>query len=173
MRRRASWAVLGTSSVLAAVIAAMTFGQPGEPVGIVVPQAGDSGGTTPRTSTVDMIPPLAATIEATVTPVGQVRQMREVRSVAAPAPAKQPVRPKPVAQTRVKKAPPVVPRQRAAPDHAGYRDHWDGWFSTQPKPRHQKPSYRDRDDHRNDHRAEHRAKHRADRGEHYQGRHRR
>lgn len=99
MRRKANWAVLGTSGVLAAIVATMFANQPGSP-GIVVPQAQGTALEVPGTSVADKVflPPVVVTMETTVPPpppaTGPAAKPRPAAPKAkAPAPAAPPQAP--------------------------------------------------------------------------------
>lgn len=120
MRRRLSWAVLGTSGVLAVVVATMAnTGEPEQVASpkIIVPMADDvvidlpqPATTRPSTVFID-VPPVAVTSETVVPAPPPVAAVQP--TVAAPkkaVPTTKPVVPVPVAVPTVK-VPPVVPPQ--------------------------------------------------------------
>jgi hypothetical protein len=92
VRRRLSWAVLGTLSALAAVVAIMmTGGADGLPnAQIIVPQAENTEIAMPRQSTVDIpvVPYAAATTEiSTPETAGQPKQKHATTIPPAPPPS--------------------------------------------------------------------------------------
>jgi hypothetical protein len=137
VRRRLSWAVLGTSGVLAVVVATMvSTGEPEEPTAgpkIIVPRADDavvdlptSSGPRPSTVFID-VPQVAVTSDAVV-PVPPV----DPAPPAVAAPKKATSTPaKPVLPVPTVKAPPVMPTPDPAQfywgPYPGYMNYYGGY----------------------------------------------